>query len=85
LIESIASGIPIVASSAGGTPEHISNKMGIIVEPNDEIGFVNAMEWMLGNYSTFDVSYLRKYAVEHFSNEKVGEQFTRIYLEILKP
>ena len=83
LIESLASGIPIIASSAGGTPEHISDKLGIIIEPKDEPGLEKAMEWMLGNYSTFDVSYLRNYAIEHFSNEKVGQQFNRIYLEIL--
>lgn len=83
LIESLASGVPVIASSAGGTPKHISPKLGIIIEPKDEKGFTNAMEWMLDNHSTFDVNYLRTYALEHFSNEKVAEQFQQIYLKVL--
>ncbi len=83
VIESIASGIPVIASSAGGTPEHISDKLGIIVEPKDEAGFEKAMEWMIQNYSKFDTVYLRKYAVDHFSCERVGEQFQNIYTEVL--
>ncbi len=83
VIESIASGIPVIATNAGGTAEHVSAKLGIIIEPKDETTFVRSMEWMLTNYSTYDVSFLRKYAVDNFSNEKVGEQFNKIYLKIL--
>ncbi len=83
LIESIASGVPVIATKVGGIPEHITDKLGVLVNPNDEAGFENAMQWMLANYSTFDIAYMQKYAEEHFSNEKVGEQFNRIYLKTL--
>ncbi len=83
LIESIASGIPVIVTRVGGMPERISDKLGIIVEPKDEAGLATAMEWMLSNYAAYDTAYLRDYAEEHFSNEKIGQQFHRIYLEIL--
>ena len=83
LIEALASGIPVITTNAGGLAKDISNKLGVVVNPKDETGFENAIEWMLANYSTFDVSYMQKYAEEHFSNEKVGMQFQRIYLKAL--
>ena len=83
LIEAIASGIPVIATKVGGIPEHISDKLGIIIPPGDELNFAKAMEKMIHNYASYDVNYLRKYAIDHFSNEKVGEQFQQLYLKIL--
>ena len=83
ILKPSASGIPVIATKAGGIPEHISDKLGIIIPPGDELNFAKAMEEMIHNYASYDVNYLRKYAIDHFSNEKIGEQFQQLYLKIL--
>jgi glycosyltransferase involved in cell wall biosynthesis len=83
VLESIASGIPVIVSRIGGTPEHISSKMGIIVEPKDEAGLEKAIEHMLDNYSTYDTEYMRQYAIKKFSYESVAEQFNIIYDKVI--
>ncbi len=84
LIEAMACGLPIVSSRSGGISEYITKEMGIIIEPKDEQGLLNAIEYMLDNYSKYDAQKIRKYALKHFTYEVVGKQFSDIYDYLLK-
>lgn len=83
VIEALASGIPVIATRIGGTPEHITPDLGIIVEPKDEAALEAAILKMADTHKQYDRARLRSYAVDHFSYEKVGEQFNNIYNKVL--
>ncbi len=42
--EAMATGIPIVATSVGGTPEMLAEGGGILIPPNDPVALANALE-----------------------------------------
>jgi len=44
IIEAMAHGLPIIATSVGGIPELLSNDCGILVEPGDHEGLAQAMK-----------------------------------------
>lgn len=83
-LESLASGIPVIVTKIGGTPEHISKEMGIIVEPKDEAALEKAIHHMLDHHSEYKGEQLREYAVKKFSYESVAEQFDGIYDKVLR-
>ena len=84
IVEALAAGLPVVSSTAGGVPEHITEDKGTLVAPKDEKALYEACNKMLDKCSTFDKRYLHKYAVGNFSYESVGQQLTDIYNNILK-
>ncbi len=83
VIEALASGLPVVATRIGGTPEHINEKLGLLVDPGDESGLVIALERMIDTHEEYDKNLLRQYALDHFSYGKVGEQLRDIYEKVL--
>ena len=84
IVEALASGLPVVSSTAGGISEHITKDNGILVAPKDENALLVACMKMLDNSCSYNRSSLHKYAVDNFSYESVGKQLTEIYNTILK-
>ena len=85
MVEALASGIPIVSSTAGGIPEHITENLGILVKPLDEPALLIALNKVIDNIKAgkYNSEELSNYAINNFSYEKVGEKFYQIYLKIL--
>jgi glycosyltransferase involved in cell wall biosynthesis len=85
MVEALASGIPIVSSTAGGIPEHINEERGLLVKPLDEDGLYKALNKAIDNIKSgkYDANKLSRYAFDNFSYEKVGEKFTDLYERIL--
>lgn len=79
IVEALATGTPVLASTAGGTPEHLNKDLGELVEPKDEEGLLAKMIYMVDNYNNYDLTILREYALDNFSYEVVGKQFNEIY------
>jgi glycosyltransferase involved in cell wall biosynthesis len=79
IVESLASGTPVLASTAGGTPEHLTPNLGELVSPKDEESLLEKMKFMTNHYNKYNHEELREYAVSHFSYEVVGQQFSDIY------
>ncbi|MEC9491679.1 glycosyltransferase [Flexistipes sp.] len=81
LIESMSCGLPVIATKCGG-PESIitDEKLGILVE-NGNIGELSKAMQKVFN-SNYDSTYLRKYAVENFSEKAVSDKLINIYREI---
>jgi glycosyltransferase involved in cell wall biosynthesis len=49
VLEALACGAPVVASRAGGIPEQVSEKTGILVEPGDPGALATAIEGLLAD------------------------------------
>ena len=83
--ESLSCGKPIIATAVGGIPEIMNSPppKGIMVEPGDIPGLVNAMDTLLNTFQTFDAEVLRQYAVENFSTNAIAAAFLNLYKRCL--
>jgi len=79
IVEALAAGLPVVSSTAGGIPEHISEDKGVLVEPKDENALFIACNYMLNNFQKYDKQKLHQYAQDRFSYKSVGNRLTEIY------
>lgn len=86
IVEALASGLPVVSSTAGGIPEHISETYGSLVKPLDEIALLETLNKVIDNIKAgkYDPETLRNYAENNFSYKKVSEKFHQLYHRILK-
>ena len=86
MVEALASGIPIVSSTAGGIPEHITDNLGILVKPLDEPALLDALMKAINNIKEgkYKSEELSNYAIDNFSYQKVGEKFIDLYERILE-
>ncbi len=85
LVEALASGIPVVSSTAGGIHEHITEKFGLLVKPQDEKALLIALNKAIDNIKAgkYNSEELSNYANQNFSYEKVGEKFNALYHQIV--
>lgn len=82
-LECFACGIPVLSSDVGGIKEHLNNRLGILTPQRDITKLVLNIENMMNNLSNYDSDYIRDYAIENFSKEKIGKLLTEIYNSVL--
>ncbi|MGA9041763.1 MAG: glycosyltransferase [Terriglobales bacterium] len=86
IIESMAAGVPVVASNVGGNPELITEARGALVPPNDEQALADAIERLLRD------APLRKemsrnakqFAQANFTIDHMRRQHEALYTELLE-
>jgi L-malate glycosyltransferase len=83
LVESLACGLPVLSTRVGGVAEHLSEDMGIIIEPGNEDALLRSCVYMLDNYQNYNKTKLVDYALENFSYQSVGKKLSRIYNSVL--
>lgn len=49
ILEAMASGLPVVATRAGGIPEIVTKETGILVNPEDSVGLAEAVDKILND------------------------------------
>ena len=79
ILEAFSCGKPVIATSVGGIPEIVTQDRGILVSKQDEIALQSAILEMLETHSNYSESTIRAYALEHFSQEKIGQSFAEFY------
>lgn len=82
--EALACGKPVIATKCGGPEEFVLENCGILIEPRDKDALMNAMDYMLDNFSSYNSQEIREYAKNKFSSDAVGEEFFRIYQKVIK-
>lgn len=82
--ESYACGVPFLSSDVGGIREHVNQKLGRLVESENETQLLEALQWMLDNVESFDKVYIRQYAIEHFSEKVIGNQIASVYKQAIE-
>jgi len=83
LSESMASGLPIISTTAGGIPEMVNSGTGILVSPGDDEALTEALRHMIEHYREYDEQVIRSYAGK-YSFQEVGRLLIGIYKQILE-
>jgi glycosyltransferase involved in cell wall biosynthesis len=83
IVEALAAGIPVVATSVGVLPSIIGHGVGIMVKPKDEEALALAIDRMLDEYSSYDPHRLNELAEQYFVQGNMGVKFEKIYKQAL--
>lgn len=78
LSESMAVGLPVISSRAGGIPEMIDDECGILVDVEDEQALCDAMDNYLQHHVTFNPEHIRRHG-QKYSYDVVGRKLLNIY------
>lgn len=84
IIESLASGTPVITTDVGASKEYINEKRcnGILIKPSDKNELKNAIIKILENEKTFrkfDIDFLKEFSYQEF-----GYKLALIYSELLR-
>jgi glycosyltransferase involved in cell wall biosynthesis len=82
LIESLASGLPFVASDVGGVPELVDGSGGWLVGPGDPHALATAIATALDQRDRIDPEALADRARRRFGYEAFAGAWTSIYAEL---
>lgn len=85
IVESLAAGVPVVATDVGGNSEAIVHgKCGFLVKPDDPAGLARALKTVLTD-DTFRqrLSIAARQRAKRFSLDRMLEETRRLYLELL--
>ena len=85
ILESMAAGVPVVASRVGGNPELVTSDRGILTVPGDEQALAAAIERLLRDPSsrTEFGRNARRFAESNFTIASVQERYEELYAELL--
>lgn len=87
LLESMAAGVPVVATTVGGNPEVVQDGVtGLLVPPRDPAALACAICLLLENReAAVKLGQAgRQRVTEHFSLEKMVRETERLYLELFR-
>ncbi len=85
VIESMAAGVPVIASRVGGNPELISDGRGVLVSPDDEQSLAAAMERLLRDSTIRSeiAGNARRFAERNFTIAEMRQRHEDLYTELL--
>jgi L-malate glycosyltransferase len=86
IIESMAAGVPVVATDVGGNSELLSEDRGIIVPPGSENDLATAIARLLQD-DTMRMQMgnnCRRFAKDNFTLEKMGHHYSKLYSRLLE-
>ena len=85
MLESMAAGVPVLATAVGGNCELGADDRAILVPADDEEALAAGLERLLGDRNLrSDISNrARKFAEENFSIDRIREQYCSLYSEAL--
>jgi glycosyltransferase involved in cell wall biosynthesis len=85
LIEAMACGKPVIATSSGGPPEFVNKEMGLLVPPGNPKALAEAIEYMLDHCDEYDSEKISSTIKERFSYKSIGKQLHDIYSKYSEP
>jgi glycosyltransferase involved in cell wall biosynthesis len=83
MIESLACGMAIISTNAGGVAEHIHENLGFVIQKRDEEALVLAIMKYAADPDKFIPENQRQYAIDHFSIPSIVAQFNVVYRKML--
>jgi glycosyltransferase involved in cell wall biosynthesis len=85
IIESLAAGVPVVATDVGGNSEAIvDGECGLIIQPDDLTGLARALKKVLTDDTLrYKMSQSARMRAKRFSLEHMRDETRHLYLELL--
>ena len=85
MLESMATGTPVIGFAIGGMKEHISEGFnGILAEDISAESLAKAIEEFFKNRHDYDQQKIRNYAQENFSLQQQAEAYIEVYHKLLE-
>jgi glycosyltransferase involved in cell wall biosynthesis len=81
--ESIACGTPVLCSNTTSLPEIVTNKEGVLVNPDNFQEIKAAMQTLMHSYKSFRAEDLHQTIEKRFGLRIFGENLSTIYKNIL--
>lgn len=81
LIESLSTGIPVIATRSGGPQDVVTSDVGILCNPGDEAAIADAMERVMDR--SFSCEALREVAVNSYSERALVSRLCTVYESVL--
>lgn len=83
LIEAMACGKPVVATTCGGPEDLVTPHTGILVPPADHSALAQALSEVLGDGDRFSSAAIRQHAVDNYAYEGIAARILDLYSEVL--
>ncbi len=83
VIESLACGVPVVATRVGIAPEIINDDNGLLVPPGDEKAMTHAMNQMTDHCRKYDKMLIKNSIAHRFNKETIGKELVSLYRELI--
>lgn len=77
--EAQSCGLPVVVPNIAGIEERMNQQLGIVFEKNKPDNFAQSIINMLNRYTEYDKKYIRQFAVEEYSENRIAEKFITFY------
>ena len=86
ILESMAAGVPVVATAVGGNPELVGDDRGILVPVRDVDAIADTAGHLLkdADYRGRLGRNAKQFAIEHFSGESITREYENLYEELLQ-
>jgi L-malate glycosyltransferase len=86
VLESMAAGVPVVASSVGGNPELVSEERGALVPLNDDAALASALEHLLRDEPLRAElgKNARQFVKANFTLEHIQASYEALYADLLE-
>ena len=79
LVESFASGVPVLTTDVGGIAEIVAPERGILIHSGDEEALLQGMNTLLDHADEYDKAAIRQYALTTFAAPIIGKQISEVY------
>ena len=85
ILEAMAAGLPAVAYNVGGNSELLNEERGALIPPGNETSFARTVQALLCDPALREQlgRNAKNFVLEHFSLEKVRQQYVELYLNLL--
>ena len=86
ILESMAAGVPVVASRVGGNPELVSTDRGMLVAPDDDKALADAIESLLRDPAMRIAlgANAKRFVQANFTVEQMHRRYEELYAELLE-
>lgn len=84
VIESFASGVPVISTNIKPIDELVNDERGKLIEVGNYKELARTMSDFIDACNRFNKDKIRKFATQNFSYESIGQQFLNIYKETIK-